>query len=200
VPEEPVFFATPAAWRAWLVKHHASEPLLWVGFHRRASGMPSITWPESVDEALCFGWIDGKRKSLDATRYMIRFSPRLRTSIWSNVNTRRFGELERAGRVRAAGQRAFDARDEKRSGMYSFERRIESLPTPLLRRLRAHRAAHAYFETCAPWYRRAVASWVSSAKREETRERRFAILLSDCAAGRPIAPLRRPKPTRPAKG
>ena len=189
-----MFFATPAAWRAWLARHHADTAELWVGFHKRGTGTPSITWPESVDGALCFGWIDGLRKSLDGSRYAIRFTPRRERSIWSAVNTRRYAELERAGQVRAAGRRAFAARREERSGVYSFEQDRHELPPAFARPFRANQAAWKWFQAQAPWYRRTATWWVISAKREETRLRRLATLVADSAAGRAIRPL-----TRPAK-
>jgi uncharacterized protein YdeI (YjbR/CyaY-like superfamily) len=189
---QPVFFATPAAWRKWLTAHHASATELWVGFHKRGSGMPSITWPESVDGALCFGWIDGIRKSLDASRYVIRFTPRRARSIWSTVNTKRYAELERARLVRAAGRRAFAARREERAGVYSFEQDRHELPPAFAKTFRAEKAAWAWFQAQAPWYRRTATWWVISAKKEETRLRRLATLIADCAAGRPIKQLARP--------
>ena len=203
VVENPAFFATPAQWRAWLRRRHASEAVLWVGFHKKDSGTPSLTWPESVDEALCFGWIDGLRKSLDATRYVIRFTPRKPTSNWSAVNTRRYAELERDGRVHAAGRRAFAARREERTAIYTYEQRPRELPPEYAQLVRANRAAWAYFQAAAPSYRKAVAWWVVSAKREETRLRRVRQLVADSAAGRPvppflsrIAPHARPKAAR----
>jgi uncharacterized protein YdeI (YjbR/CyaY-like superfamily) len=188
VAENPRFFAAPAAWRAWLQAHHASEGVLWVGFHKKDSGTPSITWPESVDEALCFGWIDGVRKSLDATRYAIRFTPRKPSSNWSAVNMRRYAELEKAGRMRAAGRRAHEARREERTAIYTYEQRPRELPPEYAQLVRADRAAWAYFQAATPSYRKAVAWWVVSAKQEETRLRRVRQLVADSAAGRPVPP------------
>jgi uncharacterized protein YdeI (YjbR/CyaY-like superfamily) len=187
-PTAPIFFGTPAAWRAWLAKHHARAPVLWVGFHRVDSGRPSITWPQSVDEALCFGWIDGLRRSRDATSYVIRFTPRRATSTWSAVNIRRMAELERDGRVRPGGRRAFEARSENRPGTYTYERRPRSLPAACEKPLRASRAAWSYWQAAAPSYRSAVAWWIVSAKREETRARRLRQLVERCAAGRQVPP------------
>ena len=188
----PRFFTTPAEWGAWLACHHAVAKELWVGFHRTTSGRPSITWPESVDEALCFGWIDGVRRSLDATRYVIRFTPRRPGSHWSNINTRRFAELEAAGRVRDAGRRAFAARRPERTGRASYEQgEPATLPPEFAKALRANRAAWRWFGAQAPWYRRTATFWVVSAKREETRARRFATLLACSAEGRTIPPLTR---------
>jgi uncharacterized protein YdeI (YjbR/CyaY-like superfamily) len=180
------YFATPAAFRAWLERHHESAGELWVGFHKKSSGAPSLTWPESVDQALCFGWIDGLRKNVDATRYTIRFTPRKPRSVWSAVNIRRFGELEAAGEVRAAGHRAFAARRENRSGIYSYEQRSAELPEAFEQRLKRHRAAAAYFHGRPPSYRKAAIWWVVSAKKEETRERRFATLVELSAENRDI--------------
>lgn len=186
----PRFFRTPVEFRRWLAAHHATATELWVGFHKRATGRPSLTWPESVDEALCVGWIDGMRKSLDAERYVIRFSPRKPTSIWSAVNTRRAKELIAAGRMLAAGLEAFEARRANRSGVYSFEQRPVALPREYAAKLRADRAASAYFAAKPPWYRRAAVWWVVSAKREETRLRRLAQLIEESARGRHVKPLR----------
>ena len=188
VAAAPLHFATPAAWRAWLKAHHASATVLWVGFHKKDSGTPSITWPESVDEALCFGWIDGVRKSLDETRYAIRFTPRKASSNWSAVNTRRFAELEREGRMRDAWRRAFAARREERTAIYTYEQRPRELPPEYAELVRANRAAWTHFQAATPSYRKAVAWWVLSAKQEETRARRVRQLVESCAAGRPVPP------------
>ncbi len=190
-PATARYFATPAAWRAWLARHHARASELWVGFHRKATGRPSITWPQSVDQALCFGWIDGLRKGVDAGRYAIRFTPRRPASIWSRVNTRRFAALDAAGLARAAGRRAYAARREERSGVYSFERRPRAFPPALASEFRAHADAWAYFRSRPPGYRRTVTAWVTSAKRDETRRRRLAQVIADCAAHRTLAILAR---------
>jgi uncharacterized protein YdeI (YjbR/CyaY-like superfamily) len=121
--DSPIFFAKPAAFRTWLERHHQTKREQWVGFHRKASGRPSITWPEAVDEALCFGWIDGLRKTIDAESYKIRFTPRRPTSNWSAVNIRRMKELMREPRVRPAGIKAFRKRAPGKSGIYSYENR-----------------------------------------------------------------------------
>lgn len=190
---KPIFFATPTEWRNWLAKHHKTETELWVGFHKKGTGKPSITWPESVDEALCFGWIDGIRKSLGPDSYVIRFTPRKRTSVWSNVNTKRVEELTRAKRMRAAGVAAFNARDPKKSGIYLFEQRQSAkLSDADVRKFKANKKAWEYFQSIAPGYRRLATFWVTSAKRDETRARRLATLIADCAAGRKIGLLRRP--------
>ena len=192
-PVPPRFFATPAAFRAWLEANHEVERELLVGFYKRGSGKPSITWPESVDEALCFGWIDGVRRSLSVEAYTIRFTPRKPTSIWSAVNVARVTELTKLGRMAPAGARAFSRRTEERTGVYSFERYAAAKLTPEHERtLRANKKAAAFFDRQPPWYQRAATHWVISAKREETRERRLAQLIADSAAGKAIGPLRRP--------
>ena len=190
---KPRFFATPAAFRAWLEANHASKTELLVGFYKRSTGKPSITWPESVDEALCFGWIDGKRQSAGPTAYTIRFTPRKPTSIWSAINVAKIAALTKAGKLRPAGQRAFDLRTPERTGVYSFERAEAAVLSPEHEaRLRANKRAAAFFDAQAPWYRRTAIHWVISAKQEATRERRLAQLISDSAAGRTIPPLTRP--------
>jgi uncharacterized protein YdeI (YjbR/CyaY-like superfamily) len=191
--DRPRFFATPEDFRAWLERHHADGGELWVGFYKRGSGQPSITWPESVDEALCFGWIDGLRKSIDETRYRIRFTPRTPTSKWSSVNIRRMAELIAAQRVRPAGLAAFERRDEAKSGVYSYEQRHTSAFTPEQeRRFRANAKAWARFQARPPWYRRTATWWVVSAKRDETRERRLTTLIESSERGEPIRELKRP--------
>lgn len=192
-PIEPTFFATPAAFRQWLKKNHASVPELWVGFHKKGTDKPSITWPESVDQALCFGWIDGLRKSLGTESYMIRFTPRKLTSMWSAVNTRRAQELIRLGLMEGAGKKAFEGRDVKKTNRYSFERENVKLATAYERQFRANRGAWEFFQSQPPWYRRTATWWVVSAKQETTRQRRLATLISDSAVGKSIAPLRRVK-------
>lgn len=187
---KPRFFKTPADWRRWLERHHRDSAELWVGFHKRDSGKPSITWPESVDEALCFGWIDGVRKSLGDTSYAIRFTPRKRDSSWSLVNIGRVKALVKERRMRPAGLQAFRARRPDKSGAYSFEKRPPRLPPRYQKRLQANPAAWAYFRGRPPWYQRTVSHWIMTAKKEETRERRLAALIQDSAAGRLIGPVR----------
>ena len=183
----PTTFATPEDFRAWLRQHHDSEAELWVGYHKKATGKPSMTWQESVDEALCYGWIDGIRKRIDDERYMIRFTPRRRGSVWSAVNIARVAELTKQRRMRAAGRKAFEARREDRSGIYSYEQRDRAVFSPEFeKRFRAKRKAWADFESRPPWYRQAVIRWVMSAKREETRERRLTKLIAESAAGRSV--------------
>ena len=191
----PSFYATPAEWRAWLADHHDGAREHWVGFHKVRSSPPappSITWPEAVDQALCFGWIDGIRRRVDETRYMIRVTPRKPTSKWSMVNVRRVGELRAEGLMQPAGIAAFEARTE--TGTYSYEQRDAAAFDPAReQRLRADAAAWEHWSAQAPWYRRTATHWVMSAKRQETRDRRLARLIEDSAAGRPVGPLARPR-------
>jgi uncharacterized protein YdeI (YjbR/CyaY-like superfamily) len=191
-PPEATFFSSPAEFRRWLQRHHASARELWVGFHKKATGRQTITWAQAVDEALCFGWIDGVRKSVDGDRYANRFTPRRRGSTWSLVNTRRAQELIAEGRMRPAGLRAFEARDPARSGLYSFERANAALTPDAEARFRAETAAWQFFQAQPPGYRRTVLHWVTSARQQETRDRRLDILIRDCRNGERIGPLRRP--------
>ena len=186
---EPRFFATQAAWRAWLAKHHTSHPELWVGFWRVATGRPSITWPQSVDEALCFGWIDGLRRGFDERSYMIRFTPRKAQSQWSRVNLKRYAELEADGLVYAAGRAARAKWGHEGTAGYSYETPGAGLDKPLLAKLRRNEPAWRFWNAQTPSYRKLVGHWVVSAKREATRERRFAELVRASEAGRAIPPL-----------
>lgn len=189
---KPRFFATREDLRAWLERHHASEIELWVGIHKKGSGKPSITWPEVVDEALCFGWIDGVRHTIDAESYANRLTPRKPTSNWSAKNTKRFEELRREGRVRPAGVAAFEQRTDARTGVYSYEQRHQVRLAPALeRRFRANKEAWGWFQAQSDGYRATARYWVMSAKKQETRERRLATLIDDSANGRRIALLRR---------
>ncbi|HUK25232.1 MAG TPA: YdeI/OmpD-associated family protein [Terriglobales bacterium] len=191
---KPTFFATPDRMRAWLDENHQSMAELWVGFYKRNSGRPSITWPESVDAALCYGWIDGVRRSIDALSYMIRFTPRKPGSIWSGINIRKAEALKKSGRMRAAGEWAFAQRSEKKSQIYAYEQRHQAkFDRESAARFKANRSAWGFFESQPPWYRRTSTYWVMTAKREETRQRRLATLIRDSAAGRTIARLTRKK-------
>jgi uncharacterized protein YdeI (YjbR/CyaY-like superfamily) len=189
----PTFFATPQEFRAWLEDNHETATELLVGLHKKGSGKPSITWPESVEEALCFGWIDGVRRSLDHESYTIRFSPRKPNSTWSRVNLEKVEELRRRERMRPAGLRVYEERREAKTGVYSYEQReAAELPAEYEERLRANRAAWDFWTARPPWYRRAAVWWVVSAKKEETRERRLARLIEDSASGRTVPPLTPP--------
>jgi uncharacterized protein YdeI (YjbR/CyaY-like superfamily) len=194
---DATFFASPEEFRGWLERHHESETELWVGFHKRGTGRPSMTWPESVEQALCFGWIDGVRRSLGDESYAIRFTPRKPRSTWSKVNVEKVAELERRGLMRDAGRRAFERREEDRTAIYAYEQDGEAkLPPVYEDRFRGNVAAWEWFQSQAPWYRRTAIRWVVSAKREETRERRLRALIEDSAAGRTIGPLTRPRGVR----
>ena len=190
---EPTFFATPAKLRAWLEKHHDTASELVVGFYKKGSGKPSVTWPEAVDQALCFGWIDGIRRSLDDERYTNRFTPRRPRSNWSAVNIKRAKELIDLGLMRPAGLKAFEARMVDRSAVYSYEQRHSiELDAAYVRRFRRNKKAWEFFKAKPPSYRTAAVHWVMSAKREETRERRLDTLIDDSAHGRTVPPLTPP--------
>lgn len=186
------FFKSPSELRAWFDAHHETAKELWLGFHKKSSGKPSITWPEAVDEALSVGWIDGVRKRIDDLSYTIRFTPRKSKSIWSNVNVKRAKELTRLGRMRPAGVKAYQARKKEKSGVYSYEQKRQGLDPGYLKRLKASKDAWRFFNGQPPWYQRAASHWVMSAKREETRLRRLETLLDDSQRGRTVAPLTRP--------
>ena len=187
---EPIFFATPDEFRAWLQEHHATESEVLVGFHKKGSGRPSITWPQSVDQALCFGWIDGVRRRIDDASYSIRFTPRKARSTWSAINVRRVAELAAEGLLHPAGIAAFERRSDDKTAIYSYEQReAAQLDAEQERRFRANARAWDWFQAQAPSYRRTATYWVISAKRQETRDRRLERLISDSAAGRPIPSL-----------
>ena len=180
---EPRFFRTPADFRKWLAKNHLTADELLVGFYKKVSAKPSITWPESVDEALCAGWIDGIRRRIDEESYSIRFTPRRQGSIWSLINTRRVEVLTGDGRMLDAGLKAFAARDAKKTGVYSFEREQAKFPPAYLKALRANSRAWAFFSAQGAYYKRLATFWVTSAKQEETRRRRLAQLIELSARG-----------------
>lgn len=189
---EPIYFASPAEFRHWLEQHHTLEKELWVGYYKKGTGIPSLTWQESVDEALCFGWIDGIRKSVDEERYKIRFTPRKADSIWSAVNIKRIGELTALGLVQPAGLKAFEKRKADKSGIYSYEQRHDMvLDAPYEQSFRAHAEAWAWFQNRPASYRQGAIHWVMSAKKEETRLKRLATLIEDSANQHTIAPLTR---------
>lgn len=172
-----VYFSSPAEFRAWLTVHHESATELLVGFHKSGTGKPTMTWTESVREALCFGWIDGVRKRVDDARYTIRFTPRKSTSIWSAVNVRHIEELTAAGLMYPAGIAAFEKKRDSKSSVYSFEQRTVELPEPYVTTFCKQKRAWNWFERSAPSYRKAAVWFVVSAKREETRVRRLAQLI-----------------------
>jgi len=195
---QPQYFAAPDEWRDWLERHHATAPELWVGFYKRGTGRPSLTWPESVDHALCFGWIDGVRQRIDDERYAIRFTPRRKGSTWSRVNLARVKELTRQGLMRPPGRLAHEARAPAKTKLYSYEQRKRAkLPPALEAKLKRNRKAWTYFQARPAWYRQSAVWWIVSAKKEETRARRLATLIADSAAGRFIRHLARPGPALP---
>ena len=181
-----VYFASAAEFRKWLAAHHAKEKELLVGFHKRESGKPSMTWSESVDQALCFGWIDGVRRRVDDERYTIRFSPRRTTSIWSAINIAKVKELTARGLMKPAGLKAYEARDEKRSAIYAYENRPREFDEARTRLFRRDKAAWAFFQAQPPGYRKLAAFYVMSAKKDETRDSRMARVIAASAAGKRI--------------
>lgn len=180
----PTFFKTPADFRTWLKKHHTTANELHVGFYKRDSGKPSMTWPQSVDEALCYGWIDGVRRSLGVDAYAIRFTPRRPGSTWSAVNIGRVKFLTEQGLMEPAGNKAFAARSEKKSVIYAYEQTSAELDEASLRKLRKNKAAWTFFQAQPAWYRKLVAWRITSAKKEETRLKRLEKLIADAAQGR----------------
>ena len=184
VPKESLrFFRSGADFRKWLEKNHDKAPEVWLGFYRKDSGKGGLTYHEALEEALCFGWIDGIRKKLDDVSFTNRFTPRRPRSIWSNVNVAHVERLTRAGKMRAPGIAAFNARDDARTGVYAFERENAKLEPGMEQRVRKNKAAWKYFEAAPPYYRKLVTWWIVSAKREETRDKRLEILIECSARG-----------------
>jgi uncharacterized protein YdeI (YjbR/CyaY-like superfamily) len=180
---EPIFFETSAEFRRWLTKHHASETELLVGFYRKDTGLGGITYAEALDEALCFGWIDGIKKKLNDVSYTHRFTPRKTRSIWSLVNIKHAERLIAADRMMPAGIRAYEAREVERTGVYSFEQKDHAFDIALEKKFRANKRAWKFWEVQPPGYRRLSIHWVMSAKQVETRERRLAQLIADSSNG-----------------
>jgi uncharacterized protein YdeI (YjbR/CyaY-like superfamily) len=179
---QPTYFRSATEFHRWLEKNHGDAAELFVGFHKKSSGEPSITYSEALDEALCFGWIDGVRKSVDETRYTIRFTPRRPKSKWSAVNTKRAGELKALGRMKPSGLAAFEGREQGKAG-YSYEERPRELDGACEERFRAHPKAWEFFAAQPPGYRRMIIFWVMSAKKDETRLRRLEQLIDISARG-----------------
>jgi uncharacterized protein YdeI (YjbR/CyaY-like superfamily) len=178
------FFRSAADLREWFARRHSEAVELWVGYYKKGTGIPSITWPESVDEALCVGWIDGIRKSVDERSYTIRFTPRKAVSTWSAVNIKRVQVLKREGRMQATGLKAFQARRENEAGTYSYEQRRAELEEPYAGLLRKNQAAWEFFHAQPPGYRKVASWWVISAKMEATRLKRLEKLIEASARGR----------------
>jgi len=184
---DATFFESQAEFHQWLVSNHAEAKELWVGFYKKAAGQTGITYTQALDEALCFGWIDGVRKRIDDDRFTIRFSPRKPRSIWSQVNIKRVEELTGMGLMQPSGLKVFEARDQEKSKQYSYEARNRPLDERYEQTFRANQSAWEYFQGQAPSYQRAASWWVMSAKKEETRLKRLAILIEDSAKGRRLA-------------
>jgi uncharacterized protein YdeI (YjbR/CyaY-like superfamily) len=194
IQPNPIFFAKPSGFHEWLENNHDKASEIWVGFHKKSSGKPSITMQESVDEALCFGWIDSVRKGVNDTSYTNRFTKRKARSTWSAINIRRAKELISLGRMQPAGIKAFEQRRDERSAIYSYEQRHSArLSGAFERQFRANKKAWKFFRAQAPWYQRVATFWLMSAKREDTKLNRLAKLIKDSENERTISPLTRPK-------
>jgi uncharacterized protein YdeI (YjbR/CyaY-like superfamily) len=190
---KPLFFSTPQEFRDWLDEHHETEAEVVVGYYKKGTGKQSMTWPESVDQALCYGWIDGVRRSIDEESYSNRFTPRTQRSTWSAVNIKRVGELTEMGLMRPAGLKAFEARTEDRMNRYSSEQKEPVTFDPeMTATFQANDAAWSFFQAQPPSYRKTATWWVISAKKPETRQRRLASLIANSANGKRIDQLTRP--------
>jgi uncharacterized protein YdeI (YjbR/CyaY-like superfamily) len=183
---KPKFFTTPDKFRSWLEKNHATANELEIGFHKKSSGKKSITYGEALDEALCFGWIDGVRRRLNETSYQQRFTPRRPRSIWSLVNIKHVERLKNEGRMHPAGLAAFEQRDPRRTGIYAFENAPRELSKDHEMEFRKVKGAWEYFQTYPPYLKKTVSYWVTSAKKEETRSKRLQRLIESCAKGERI--------------
>ncbi len=182
-----IFFQSPSDLRDWLEQNHATTTELWVGFYKKGAAQAGITYAQAVDQALCYGWIDGIRKGIDASGYTNRFTPRKSRSIWSAVNIQRVGELSELGLMHPSGLAAFNRRDPDRTNLYSFEASTRELPEEYKERFRANRPAWDFFQSQPPGYRKTASWWVISPKKEETRQKRLAILIEDSANARRLA-------------
>jgi uncharacterized protein YdeI (YjbR/CyaY-like superfamily) len=189
-PDDVVFFASTAELRDWFDANHETADELWLGYHKKATGRPTVTWSDAVDEALCVGWIDSVRYSLDEERSAQRFTPRRKGSVWSAINVRKVAELTAGGRMRPAGLAAFEARDPERTAIYSYEREDAALTQEEIGRLKANDAAWADWERRSRSYKRTVMYWIASAKKPETRARRLDALIEAGANGEPVGPMR----------
>ena len=183
---KPNFFSTPAEFREWLEQNHDKASESWLGFHKKSSGKKSITYAEALDEALCFGWIDGVRKKLNETSFVQRFTPRKPRSIWSNVNVEHVERLKKEGRMHTSGLEAYARRDPKRTGIYSFENRPRQLSPAYEKRFRQNKSAWKFFEEQPPYYKRLLIFRIMSAKKEETQVRRLEQLIESSAKGERI--------------
>ena len=183
---KPAYFSTPSAFRSWLSQNHDQLTELYVGFHKKESGLPNISYPEALDQALCFGWIDGVRKSVNATSYSIRFTPRKTKSYWSKVNTKRAKELIKLGLMQPSGLKVFQARDQGTTRRYSFERETATLPRVFVKQFKSNPQAWAFFQSQPPYYKRISTWWIISAKQETTRLRRLQTLVDTSAHHRRV--------------
>jgi uncharacterized protein YdeI (YjbR/CyaY-like superfamily) len=191
-----LFFERPDQLRDWFDANHQTAAELWLGYHKKATGRPTISWSEAVDEALCVGWIDSVRYSLDAERSAQRFTPRRKGSIWSAINVRKVAELTEQGRMRRAGLAAFEARSAEKTAIYSYEREAAALTDDETAEIKANEAAWVDWERRPPSYRKAITHWISSAKQPATRARRLDALIAASAAGEPVGPMRGPQSRR----
>lgn len=197
-PHDVIYFDSPAALRDWFDANHATAGELWVGYHKIATGVPSVTWSQAVDEALCVGWIDGIRKTVDDRRFVQRFTPRRPGSTWSAINVAKVAALTTEGRMRPAGLAAFEARTAANTAIYGYEQATSTFSDDEIRRFMADDQAWSGWSRRPPSYRKSATHWVVSAKRTETRERRLAALIEASAAGTDVQPLRRPATNRSA--
>ncbi|NOS84790.1 MAG: bacteriocin-protection protein [Ignavibacteria bacterium] len=186
-PTNIKFFKSQAAFRKWLEKNHNKKDELWLGYYKKASGKTSVTYKESLEEVLCFGWIDGISRSIDEEKYCQRYTPRRKGSIWSAVNINKAEELIKNGKMHSSGLNVYKNRDPKKAGLYSFEQKEIKFPPALLKMLKANKKAWGYFSKLPPGYRKTSTWWVISAKQEETRQRRMKTLIADSEACRKIA-------------
>lgn len=194
----PLFFPSRGAFRSWLSKNHGKESELWLGYHKKGSGRKSVTYQEALDEALCYGWIDGVLRRIDDDSYMQRWTPRKPKSNWSAVNVAKVERLEKEGRMTEAGRAAFARREESRTAVYAYEQKKAPTFTPAQRKtLAANAKAKQFFDAQPAWYRRNCTAWVASAKRAETRERRLRELIARCAMGEWLRGFPDPKPQLP---
>lgn len=188
---QPTFFPTTEDFRKWLEENHAGESELWVGFYKKATQIPSITWPQSVEEALCYGWIDGLRKSIDEKSYKIRFTPRRPNSHWSQVNLKMVDELIKNGKMQPAGLKIYQERNPAKEQLFSYEREMAQLKEPYIEQIKAQPKAWAFFQSLPPGYKKQTVHWVMAAKREATRQKRLKILIESAAESKRIPHLRR---------
>jgi uncharacterized protein YdeI (YjbR/CyaY-like superfamily) len=190
--QTPVFFKSANELNKWFLKNHNKASEIWIGFYSVKSGKKTVTYKEAVDEALCFGWIDGIRKNIDEESYVNRFTPRRRGSIWSNVNTKRIKELIEEGRVQPSGLASFEKRVEEKAGIYSFEQEAHKFFPAFEKKFKANKKAWKFFTSKAPWYQRTSIHWVMSAKQEATRLKRLETLITDSENERTLRQLTGP--------